>query len=62
MTLQRIKDLMEIELSCIEKAEAGCNRDCGNCDLVQKTDELKTAHSMVIKLLRFLETLTDGNM
>ena len=46
MNKERTKELLETELKCIT-----CNRECGKCDLVQDTDELKVMYKWVIKRL-----------
>lgn len=51
MTIQRAKELMEIERECIKRNEAGCDRDCAKCDLVQQTNELIAAYDKVISYI-----------
>ena len=41
MTLPRALELMNIEMECIHKE---CNRDCKNCNLVQKDTDLIEAY------------------
>lgn len=41
---------MTIERSCIQRS-ASCNRDCSSCDLVQDTDELIQAYTMILDIL-----------
>ena len=48
MDKDRAVELLEIELECITRADT-CNRDCGKCDLVQDTDELKAMYSWVTR-------------
>ena len=50
MNKERAKELLETELKCITRVDT-CNRDCGKCDLVQDTDELKAMYKWVIKRL-----------
>ena len=50
MNKERAKELLETELKCITRADT-CNRDCGKCDLVQDTDELKAMYKWVIERL-----------
>lgn len=50
MNKERAKELLETELKCIARVDA-CNGDCGKCDLVQDTDELKAMYKWVIKRL-----------
>jgi uncharacterized protein YecT (DUF1311 family) len=51
MTIQRAKELMEIERKCVKRNEAGCNRDCAKCDLAQQTNELIAAYDKVISYI-----------
>lgn len=50
MTLGRILELLKIERECIKRNNIpfGCDRKCGECDLVQDTDELLKMYDMVI--------------
>ena len=51
MTTQRLHDIMENELRCVKRASVnGCDRDCGECDLLMDTDELIEAYVKVIKM------------
>lgn len=43
MNKERAKELLETELKCITRVDT-CNRDCGKCDLIQDTDELKAMY------------------
>lgn len=52
MELNRVHDLMENEVRCINRADKGiCDRDCRKCELVKDTEELLTAYGVVIKML-----------
>lgn len=49
MTIQRAKELMEIELECIRRNEnEECDHICRACPLVQDTEELIAAYTRVI--------------
>lgn len=50
MDKERAKDLLETELKCIARIDT-CNGDCGKCNLVQDTDELRAMYKWVIKRL-----------
>ena len=50
MNLKRARKLMLIETMCIKKANT-CDRDCANCELVQKDDELLEAYKLAIEAL-----------
>lgn len=47
MEFSRAYELMDIELQCVLRNSTGiCNRDCKNCDLVQKDTDLIEAYQM----------------
>lgn len=48
MTPERVLELLKIERECIKRNKFGCDRRCGECDLVQDTDELLEMYDMVI--------------
>ena len=50
MDKERVKELLEIELECITRADT-CDRNCSECDLVQDTDELKAMYRWMIEKL-----------
>ena len=52
MTKQRMIELLEIELECINRNGNGCDRDCANCDLVQEDWELKEMYKSVVEVLK----------
>ena len=58
MNKERTKELLETELKCISRADT-CNRDCGKCDLVQDTDELKVMYKWVIKRLAMYKGIAE---
>ena len=49
MTIERIIELLKIELEC---SQADCNRDCANCKLVQKSEDLKEMYENVISIMQ----------
>ena len=51
MTKERVHELMNIELQCIKRNIAGCDRNCVSCDLVQKDEDLLEAYRLVILML-----------
>lgn len=52
MTRKEVRDLMENELRCIQRAgTSSCDRDCGKCPLVREDTELIQAYGYVIKML-----------
>lgn len=52
------KELLETELKCLTKIDT-CNGDCGKCDLVQNTDELKAMYKWVIKRLAIYKGIVE---
>ena len=50
MDIKKVRNLMEIETKCIKRANT-CNRDCANCDLVQKDEDLLEAYGYVLRIL-----------
>ena len=65
MTNQRAIKLMGIELLCIERNDAGCDRDCAKCDLVQDSEELKAAFQKAMNALTLqdmLEKIVEARM
>lgn len=56
MTLKRMVELLEIEKECVGR---NCNRDCGNCDLVQDAGELLEMYTEVAGLLRIIVDIED---
>ena len=55
MTIKRALELMQIEKECVSRGDT-CGRDCGNCELVQDTDELLEAYDIVQVILdKFVE-------
>lgn len=48
MTESEAKKFMLIEKECINR---DCDRDCANCDIVQKVEDLNNAYDMAIKTL-----------
>lgn len=50
MDIKKVRDLMAIEKECVTRANT-CNRDCANCELVQKDTDLLEAYSFVIDML-----------
>lgn len=53
MTIERMIELLEIERSCIMRNIRGeCDRNCGDCDLVQKDTDLGEMYTSVIGILK----------
>jgi hypothetical protein len=61
MKLQRALELMDIELSCINRnIEKTCDRHCEKCDLVQEDKDLIEAYQIakyaIIRLMKTRES------
>lgn len=54
--INRIIKVLEIEREC---ASRDCDRDCGNCDLVQEQDWLLSVYDDAIALLKEQQKLVD---
>lgn len=52
MTPERVLELLKIERECIKRNKFGCDRKCGECDLVQDTEELLEMYDTVIERLK----------
>lgn len=55
---ERMLELLKIEQKCVKRGsgldenfEGACNRDCANCDLVQKDADLLDMYEKVIRLV-----------
>ena len=48
MTESEAKKFMLIEKECINR---DCDRDCANCDIVQKVEDLNNAYDMAVNAL-----------
>ena len=57
MTPERILELLKIERECISRNSMpfGCDRKCGECDLVQDTDELLEMYHIVIRQMELFK-------
>lgn len=51
MTIERAIELLEIEKTCIMRANT-CDRNCAACDLVQTDTDLLAAYDAAIEALR----------
>ena len=53
MSIDRIIELLEIEKQCVlRNTLRECDRDCANCDLVQRDSDLLKMYTAVIDLLK----------
>ena len=56
MTISRVIELLSIERECVLTASSnGCDRNCGNCVLVQNDVELSEMYDTAINLLMNME-------
>lgn len=52
MTNQEAIKIIKNERECVQRAVAGCNRDCLNCDLLKPEKEIFEAYALVIKAMK----------
>ena len=51
MTLQKAIDVLSTERECVSR---DCDRDCGKCDLVMKTEDILAAYDYILNLLKYI--------
>lgn len=52
MTVHRVLELLRIELECIKRNNgSSCDRNCGQCDLVQDSQELIDCYKTAIQII-----------
>ena len=51
MDILTAKKYMEIELECVKRNIAGCDRNCGQCDLAQNDTDIIKAYERVISYI-----------
>lgn len=52
MTVQRVVELLRIELECIKRNNgSSCDRNCSQCDLVQDSQELIDYYETAIQII-----------
>lgn len=53
MGINQIIEILEIERECVKRnVEKDCDRDCGSCDLVLEDEEILTAYTLAISILK----------
>lgn len=53
MGINQIIEILEIERECVKRnVRKDCDRDCGNCDLVLEDEEILTAYTLAISILK----------
>lgn len=60
MTNQEAIELIENEIGCVMDADNGCDRDCGKCNRVRKSEDIQQAFRMAIKVLENSEYKDDA--
>lgn len=64
MTQERIFQLLNVERACVRRAcgkdGPPCNRDCGNCDLVQEDNELIEMYDILINHLASVKNIASN--
>ena len=56
---EQVKALLRNEVACVKRqdGEDRCNRDCGNCDLVQDTAEIIEMYEYAEKAISMLQRI-----
>ena len=53
MGIEKIIEILETEKKCVERnINKDCEKDCGNCDLVLEDEEILTAYTLAISILK----------
>lgn len=56
MGIEQIIEILEIERECVKRnIGKNCDRDCGNCDLVLEDEEIFTAYTLAISILKTVQ-------
>ena len=60
MNMNRVVEILKNEKECVERQDTPkCNRDCGNCDLLLPTEEVKQAYTLAIGCIEGTQNLLD---
>ena len=60
MNMNRVVEILRTEKECVERQDTPkCNRDCGNCDLLLPTEEVKQAYTLAIGCIEGTQSLLD---
>ena len=58
--MNRVVEILRTEKECVERQDTPkCNRDCGNCDLLLPTEEVKQAYTLAIGCIEGTQSLLD---
>lgn len=49
--LKNAIQILQVEKTCVERNEAGCDRNCAKCDLVLPSKDILDAYSYALKIL-----------
>lgn len=53
MGIEKIIEILNIEKECVKRnINKDCNKDCGSCDLVLEDEEILTAYTLAISILK----------
>ena len=53
MGIEQIIEILNIEKECVKRnINKDCNKNCGSCDLVLEDDEILTAYTLAISILK----------
>ena len=59
MGINQIVEILEKERECVKRnVDKDCDKDCGNCDLVLKDEEIEemlTAYTLAISILKTIQ-------
>ena len=56
MGIEQIIKILNIERECVKRnINKDCNRDCGDCDLVLEDEEILTAYTLAISILKTIQ-------
>ena len=60
MNMNQVTKILKTEKECVERQDTPkCNRDCGNCDLLLPTEEVKQAYTLAIGCIEGTQSLLD---
>ena len=56
MGINQIVEILEKERECVKRnVDKDCDKDCGNCDLVLEDEEILTAYTLAISILKTIQ-------
>ena len=56
MTIDKAMEIIKNEQKCVLKATAGCDRDCGRCELLRDSNDIVEAYDIALNAM-FLSSL-----